>query len=91
MFGESGSRGAEKPVLSGRQIHEKDSFMEIENSLPRFRDPEKLMCDIKKKILKFLHPLATSEGASAFFHSLLQETTLYSHTKQQATLHSCLF
>jgi hypothetical protein len=31
--------------------------MEIESSLPRFPDPEKLICHAKKKILKVLRPL----------------------------------
>jgi hypothetical protein len=53
LSGERESRGAEKPLISGRQLHETDYFMEIEDSLPRFRYPEKLICDAKKKILKF--------------------------------------
>jgi hypothetical protein len=53
LFGERGSRGAEKPVLSARQTQETDSVMEIEDPLPLFRDTEKLIADAKKKILNF--------------------------------------
>jgi hypothetical protein len=48
LFGEFGSRGAEKPLLSGGQLLETHSFMELEVSLPRFRDAEDRICDVKK-------------------------------------------